>query len=267
MLPVSAGLPRPIHTPPSPRPPHTAGSLWAFAGSSQHTAPVLTAPPAADIATQAQTRSHRDTRHRHAHMDWTQGHMQWTWAHRHTCMCTHAHTRHVHIDTGMHKHTCTHMDTQTHRHMHTHMHTQICTRTHRCILTNVHMHNHTCTWTHAHKTHMDTDTCKRHGHMQTHPHTHGHTHTCTGMPPLHTLVTQQLLGPRACFLPRHRLFCQLGVQPWASLIRPPAQPRAKGSESHTWPFSGRDGSSRPRHSPVSRKSRGLAWRQGGCPCT
>lgn len=127
-----------------------------------------------------------------------------------------------------------------------------------CTITHAHGHMHTRhTWTQTHAKHMDT--C-RHTHTPMGTHTHAQ-----GYQPLHTLVTQQILGPCTCFLPRHRLFCQLGVQPWASLIRPPAQPRAKGSESHTWPFSGHDGSSRPRHSHVSRKSWGPAWRQGGSP--
>lgn len=203
MLPVSAGLTHLIPTPPSPRPPHIAGHLWAFAGSSQHTAPMLTAPPAAAIATQAQTHSHRDTRqtcaHEHRHRDTCNGHGH---TDMHVCAhtCTHGY---VHIDTGMHKHTGTHTGTQTHRHM-PHMHTQICTRTHRGVLTNVHMHPHTCTWTHAHKAHMDTDTCR---------HTHGHTHTCTGIPALNTLLTQQLSGPPRLLCAQAPLVLSAWVQP------------------------------------------------------
>lgn len=160
--------------PPPCRPhplPH-CGQPLALAESSQHTAPMLTTPPAAATATQAHgCAAHM---HKHVHM-YTRGH-----GHRHTC------NGHGHTDTCSHAHTCTpkhvHRETQMQAH-------------------NVHMHKHAHGHMHTHG----------HGHMQAHP----WAHTLTGTPALAHPVTQQILGLRTCLLPRHCLFCQLGVQPRA----------------------------------------------------
>lgn len=160
--------------PPADHPhlPHR-GQLLALAESSQHIAPMLTAPPAAATATQG----HGCAAHMHKHV--------------------HMYTR-GHRDTGTH---AMDMSTQTHVHMHTRAHPNTCTWKHRCKLTNVPMHKRAHGSMHTHG----------HGHMQAHP----RAHTLTGTPALAHPVTQQILGLRTCLLPRHCLFCQRGVQPWA----------------------------------------------------
>lgn len=148
--------------------------------------PVRAAPGPCRVLTAHSTHAHRSSSCCHGHTG------------TRVC-CTHAQTcTHVDTDTGTH---AMDMGTQTHVHMHTRAHPNTCTWKHRCKLTNVHMYKHAHGHMHTHG----------HGHMQAHP----WAHTRTGTPALAHPVTQQILGLRTCLLPRHCLFCQLGVQPWA----------------------------------------------------